>query len=152
MLLVQLGLLVLVLGAAYDMWTGREHWPFSPYPMYSRIEMDPTETRARLYGVPADDGADEFALLDDALLAPFDQARLHIGLRNLASAGESAALQAALRDVGQRYEERRHTGAHDGPELAALRLYELTWTVDLDDPAVQRPDRRELVAELEVGR
>ena len=35
-----------------------------------------------------------------------------------------------------------------GPPLAALRLYELEWTIDADAANVDRPDRRRFIAQV----
>src|SRR5438552_19071475 len=66
---------VIVVGSFYDIVTGREHWPFSPYAMYSRVRREGTLTTLRLYGV-TEDGPAEMPLIADAYLQPFRRARL----------------------------------------------------------------------------
>ncbi len=158
--LVHLGLFVILAGSLFDIVTGREHWPFSPYPMFSSIEMEPVEEKVRLYGVPLAESnrgdaaaSTEFPLLDAAALQPFDQARLNIGLRKLqrraGGDGGDADLRVAMSEVLSRYEALRQAGQHDGPPLRAVRLYELSWTLDPLARNVAAPDARVLVLEVE---
>ncbi len=154
--LVHLGLFVILAGSLFDIATGREHWPFSPYPMFSSIEMEPVEEKVRLYGVPLaeNNGGDaaasqEFPLLDAAALQPFDQARLNIGLRKLQRREGDANLRVAMTEALSRYEALRRAGQHDGPPLRAVRLYELSWTLDPLARNVAAPNERTLLLEVE---
>ncbi len=155
LLLVHLGLFVILAGSLFDIATGREHWPFSPYPMFSSIEREPVEEKVRLYGVPLGEsnggGAttdEEFPLLDEAAIQPFDEARLASGLRKLQRRGDDPALRAAMSDVLARYETLRLAGQQDGPPLQAVRLYELSWTLDPLARNVDTPDARVLLLEV----
>ena len=154
--LVHLGLFVILAGSLFDIATGREHWPFSPYPMFSSIEMEQVEEKVRLYGVPLADNnegdavaSSEFPLLDAAALQPFDQARLSIGLRKLQRREGNADLRIAMNEALARYEALRQAGQHEGPPLRAVRLYELSWTLDPLARNVAMPDERTLVLEVE---
>jgi hypothetical protein len=51
---------VLLAASAYDIATGREHWPFSPYPMFSSVERSWTLDSLLLTGVAADSSGREF--------------------------------------------------------------------------------------------
>jgi hypothetical protein len=137
----------LILGSAYDIATDQEHWPFSQYPMFSGTWSSPTFTWLRLFGVTAD--GREFPLDSNAFIAPFDQSRLPKALRRMRDEPDGAdRIRIAVRDCLARYETLREAHAHDGPPLAAMRLYELEWTIDANAANVDRPERRELVTEV----
>lgn len=139
-----------VLGAsAYDILTGREHWPASPYPMFAMVERSETLDRLRVYGVTDEATPREFPLLDRALIAPFDQTRLSTALARAAAGGAtSERVQQMLRDCLRRYERLRVNGEHTGPALRAIRLYDVHWTLDAHAANVDAPDSRRLVAEF----
>lgn len=144
--LVQSLMAVVIGGHCYDIATGREHWPFSPYPMYSHLPHWTMET-GRIMAVPSGGGA-ELVWREPHLLAPFDQSRLLQGLDTLLRAGDRPRVTAALRDCLVRYERRRRAGEHDGPALHALRYYRTHWALDPEARNVDRPDRRDLVVEV----
>src|SRR5262249_51516730 len=75
LLVVHVLLAVLIGGSFYDIYTGREHWPLSPYPMFSIVEQDASLRCLRIVGVPAGTG-EEMTLLDGSVISPFDQCRL----------------------------------------------------------------------------
>jgi hypothetical protein len=144
---VNLVILILIAGSAYDTVTDQEHWPFSQYPMFSGTWKSPTFTWLRLFGVTADGG--EFALDANRFVAPFDQSRLPKALKQmLDTADGDVRIRTALPDLFTRYEQLRQNGAHDGPAIVALRLYELEWTIDPKAANVDRPDARRFVAEV----
>jgi hypothetical protein len=134
-------------GSAYDVVTDREHWPFSQYPMFAGVWRSPTFTWLRLFGV-TEDGR-EFPLDANRYVAPFDQSRLPKALRRILDGRDGdARVQQALADCLARYEQLRREKSHDGPQIAALRLYELEWTIDPQAANVDRPDRRSFIAEV----
>ncbi len=150
--LVHLGLVVLVGGMGFDTVVGREHWPFSHYPMYSRIELDRSTTSLQLYGIPADGSSTEFALLERQYIQPFDKTRLRSALRRMqAQPNGDGRLRVALQDVLTRYEVLRRAGRHDGPPLRGIRAYELEWQLDPWAANRSRPDRRDLLLEVMAG-
>jgi hypothetical protein len=143
---INLILVGLIAGSAYDIVTDQEHWPFSQYPMFSGTWTSPTFTWLRLFGVAAD--GREFALDANSYVAPFDQSRLPKALKRMMAARDGdARIQIALPDLFARYEQLRGA-AHDGPPIVALRLYELEWTIDPHAANVNRPDRRRFIAEV----
>ncbi len=153
LLLIQLGIAAIVLGSGFDMLVGREHWPFSHYPMYSRIERADTTTKLHLYGVARGPDAAEFPLLEPRYIAPFDKTRLTAALQRLRREPDGEArLREALRDALDRYEASRAEGRHDGPPLQAIRLYAVTWRYDPGARNADRPDRRELLLEVRAAR
>lgn len=144
---VNLVLVCLVAGSAYDIITDQEHWPFSQYPMFSGAWKSPTFAWLRLFGVTSD--GREFALDDNRFVAPFDQSRLPKALRRmLETPDQDMRIQAALPDLFARYEQLRQRAVHDGPPIVALRLYELEWTIDPAAANVDHPDARRFVAEV----
>lgn len=149
LLLVHLGLFALVAGSGFDIVTGREHWPFSPYGMFSNVERDTTTTRMYLYGVPEQPGAAEVPLTDGAYLRPFTMIRLHSAFGKMRARPQSdSLLRVAVRNCAQRYERRRQAGQHDGPALRRLRLYEAHWRLEPHAQNAAQPDRRTLVADV----
>jgi hypothetical protein len=144
---VNLVLIGLIAGSAYDIATDQEHWPFSQYPMFSGAWKSPTFTWLRLFGVTAD--GREFPLDENRFVAPFDQSRLPKSLRRMLQTPDGdARIQAALPDLFTRYERLRRKAAHEGPPIVALRLYELEWTIDPNAANVDHPDARRFVAEV----
>ncbi len=138
---------VLIGGSLYDIVLDREHWPFSQYPMFAGGWHESTFTWLRVFGVTAD--AREFPLDANRYVAPFDQSRLPKALRRmLEDPQRSNRLDEALASVLARYQELASEGVHHGPPLAALRLYELEWTIDAAATNVDHPDRRRLIAEI----
>lgn len=162
MVLVQLGILAIVGGTFFDIITQREHWPFSPYPMYSSIELDTTTTKYYVYGVPVagaendatgnDTAGTEISLQSFVYTAPLSTIRLGAGLSKLQWRQNRDKLwQRTLENVLARYERRRLAGQHDGPPLRAIRLYREEWTLDPLAGNLDRPDSRELLIEVEQG-
>jgi GT2 family glycosyltransferase len=142
---------VLLAGSAYDIATGREHWPFSPYPMFSTVQTSPTLDSLLLRGVVDEAGNREIPLRQAEMIAPFDQCRLNTALsRAQNQADGSARVHAMLQDCLNRYEAARERGEHDGPPLKAIRLYDAHWTLDPEGRNVETPDRSTLVGQ--VGR
>jgi hypothetical protein len=140
---------LLMAGSLFDIVTGQEHWPFSPYPMFSSVESSRTLDSLLLVGVPADPGAPEFPLRAAAYIAPFDQCRLNTALLRARSArDEGARLHAMLEDCFRRYEDQRRRGAHDGPPLRAVRVYDAHWELAADAGNADAPDRTHLLDEV----
>jgi hypothetical protein len=139
-------ILFVIAGSLYDIGTRQEHWPFSNYPMFSSVHRQPTLTWLRLFGVTDDNR--EVPLLKYNELWPLDQSRLPLGLRRVADQPDSGRrLQGALSDVLNRYNARREKGEIKGPELRAVRLYKLAWTLEPFAANLDRPSTRQLVAE-----
>jgi len=138
----------LIGGSLYDIVLDQEHWPFSQYPMFSTVWRAPSFTWFRLFGVKSD--GNEFPLDDNSYIRPFDQARLPYAIRRIVGNSHRARrLDEAVRDCFLRYDELARAGAHAGPPLVAMRLYELEWTIDPAAANVNRPDRRRLLAEVQ---
>jgi hypothetical protein len=137
----------LILGSLYDIVRDQEHWPFSQYPMFARVWRAPTFTWLRLFGVTPN--GHEFPLDGIQYIQPFDQSRLPKAFRSILNAPSRASrLEEALTNCLVRYDELARAGAHDGPPLAVLRLYELEWVIDRAAANLHRPERRQLIAEV----
>jgi hypothetical protein len=136
-----------IAGSVYDIAMDQEHWPFSQYPMFSEVWRSPRFSWLRLFGVRAD--GTEFPLEMNRFVAPFDQSRLSKALRQMLREPDAASrVRTAVEDCLARYEVLRVTGRHEGPPLAALRLYELEWRIDPEAANVDRPDGKRLIAEV----
>jgi hypothetical protein len=137
---------VLIGGSLYDIRTGREHWPLSPYPMFSLVEPEATLRTLRIVGVETGTAQHEIFLLDADLIHPFDQCRLTSALsRAYTDPLRRPMVHEQLRDVLERYEMRRAAGDHEGPPLEEVRLYEMRWTMGADADNVATPDSRRLI-------
>ena len=142
---------VILLGSLWDIATDSEHWPFSSYQMFSRLRSDRVLIRPRLYGVPQEENR-EIPLWEKEHIEPFDPSRLAKAFMKMQGSPNSGALfEAALRDLLKRYEKRRSEGKHNGPRLAALRLYELSWQLDPKARNLYQPEGKTLLAEVRAS-
>lgn len=130
-------------GHLIEVVTQREHWPFSPYQMWSRATQDWNLTDERLYGVTDEASPREILLQDPTYFHPLPSRfmRLHMikGINEKAK-GNSQHLDAITADYLTRYEERRKAGLHSGPPLKGLRMYQFHWTMVLDGSNADKPD------------
>jgi hypothetical protein len=115
--------------------------------MFSGVWRAPSFTWLRLVGVTPE--GREFALDNNRYIRPFDQSRLPKALRTIANSRDRASrLHEAIEDSLTRYEALARAGAHDGPPLIAMRLYEVEWSIHPAAENVDTPDRRRLLAEV----
>lgn len=149
---VHLLIAALLGGSAYDIVTGAEHWPLSPYPMFSRVERSATLDSLLLAGVIDGPDAREMPLRDLPFIRPFDQCRLITAFQRVKNRDDNGAtLRAMLRDSLVRYEQQREAGAHDGPRLQAVRIYSAHWTLDPQARNVDTPDELQLLGEVSAA-
>jgi hypothetical protein len=132
-------------GTLSDMLSDTEHWPFSPYPMYSTMDVSETYSFLRLYGVLQRSPLVEVPLDDNIYLQPLDNSRLPPALERAAMENR---LDEAMADCLARYESARQAGRHGGPRLVGVRLYRLTWTLQPSASNVDQPDRKELLGDV----
>lgn len=135
-----------------------DQWPLSYFGMYAGIQ--PARVTWHVpYGITPD--GREVRLQDDAHWEPMGPSRLSLCLRRLTqrtggpgnSRGQANAhVNRAVGALLAIYEANRKSGMHDGPPLAGLRLYEVTWRLDPRLANLDAPDRRELVSEYVVER
>jgi hypothetical protein len=142
-------IIFVIAGSVYDIGTRQEHWPFSNYPMFSTVHREPFLTWLRLFGVTTDNR--EIPLLSYNELWPLDQSRLPLGLRRFTGEPDNKPrLQGAIADVMNRYNARRAKGEINGPELRAVRLYKMGWTLEPFAANLNQPSTRELLAEADA--
>lgn len=143
---VVVALLALVVAAwAVDVVRDGDHWPFSSYSMFAELR-SPDVRLKRLVGVH---GGRELDLVVPVHLAPFHEARLMTAFRRLARRPDGPhARREALAACLARYEERRAAGEHDGPQLDAIRFYELVWPLESGAANRAAPSMRRLIAEV----
>jgi hypothetical protein len=145
-LFVVYGLGAIILGGGLsDLVRDTEHWPFAQYAMFSETEMSNTYTMFRLYGVLDESPLVEVPLDSDLYLQPFDNSRLTPALQY---AAKNNRLDEAVTNCLVRYDTLRRAGRHNGPPLVAMRLYRVTWTLEPSAGNVDRPDHKELLAEV----
>jgi GT2 family glycosyltransferase len=140
---------LLVAGSAYDIASGTEHWPFSPYPMFAHVERARTLDSLLLRGVVDDGSGREIPLREAGMIGPFDQCRLNTAMQRARSGPDGQnRLQAMLQDCLARYEAARGRGEHDGPPLEAIRVYDAHWALDPEGRNVDTPTRARLIGEV----
>jgi hypothetical protein len=151
-LLIVYALGAAILGGSLFSWvTDTEHWPFSPYPMFSWLSprTDFLFATLRLYGVTQEQPLSEFPLDRNEYLEPFDNSRLPAALD---IAVREDRLTPVLKDCLERYEALRVSGIHQGPTIRALRLYRVTWNLNAQASNVGNPGHRELLGEFSEAR
>jgi hypothetical protein len=143
-------LIVFMLGAsAYDVIRDEEHWPFSQYPMFSRIAETRELTWLRLYVVTPD--GEEFPLFTHKQVFPFDQSRLSKALGSIRTRPDADdEIRSALANCLDRYERLRKQRRHGGPAAARMRLYEVKWTLHPEAANLDTPDSRTLLSEVSL--
>ena len=139
----------LLAASAYDVITDEEHWPFSQYPMFSRVSESRSLTWLRMYVVTSD--GQEFPLLTHAEVFPFDQSRLSKALGAVRTRPDAQSeIDTILANCLDRYERLRLEGRHGGPRALRMRLYEVNWTLHPTGANVSTPDRRTLLGEASL--
>ena len=132
--MVSASAVLFLLCCGFEVVTGREHWPFSPYPMFSEVEEPREALRYRAWGDALDPAVGTVELARSAWIAPFHHVRLGSAIKHLARQERpEAALHRAARELLVRYEQRRRAGEHQGPALRSLRLVELRFALRLDE-------------------
>lgn len=136
---------LLIAGSFFDIITGREHWPFSPYAMYASARRERSLSAVWLFGVTQEAPNREVPLNAFRYIQPFHHNRLSRAFERM----DPRARRAALTDCLIRYEALRSAGRHDGPALKGLRLYQLEWELDPWARNLHNPSERRLIAEVE---
>ena len=139
---------LIVVGYSFDILTDTEHWPFSSYPMFSRIPREATLRVDRLFGVTRESPPRELPLVANDYLHPFDDHRLHerlemytgpstwspilsVGFARIpAVPNKRDQLRLALLNCLERYDAGLEARRHEGPPLQGIRLYSLEWQID----------------------
>ena len=126
--------------------------------MYSNIEDGESLTGLRLYGVTADEPRREILLTDPkytSFMEAHDTDHLQWAFLEIAKSEEDLEergreLKEAACDAGERYEELRLRGHHDGPPLRAVRLYQVRWRLDAGAGDAARPGERRLIVKAKL--
>ena len=135
-----------------------DEWPLTYYGMYSRVQSPQVEWHV-VYGVTVD--GREVRLQKDDYWIPLGTARLGAVLRRVrrgqdahaaVGAGNGQVVDRTVAGLLTIYESHRQKGWHDGPPLAGLRLYAVTWRLDPELANLDAPERRELVSEYVAQR
>jgi hypothetical protein len=147
--LVYVVIVVITGGSLFDIITGKEHWPFSPYPMFSSVKRDYFLTKLQLFGVTESGSPQEISLSKSKFIQPLDNSRLSAALnRELQGEIRKQNINKILHALWSRYEVLRHEGRHNGPPLRGIRLYQSHWKLDPHARNINQPDRRELIFEI----
>jgi hypothetical protein len=148
--LVYAAIVTIIGGSLYCIVTDREYWPFSQYPMFASIRGDGPRSSLRLYGITEGKSVTEIPLVSSKYIQPFDRSRIMAALRQIRRREDyKSLLTPALTDCLRRYEALRRAGRHSGPPIQGIRLYQLDWWYgDPSSYAVNKPDKRELLAEV----
>ena len=126
-LLVNCIIVFIISASIFDIVTDREHWPFSPYAMYSNIQGRNFKW-IRLFGVTQQG---EIPLAGIQFLSSFDEPRLVTAFRRMKKRPNNhQLLNKALHYYRDRYEALRLSRTHTGPPLQGVRFYDIT--LDLD--------------------
>lgn len=140
----------------FDIATFEEHWPSSRYAMYAFVARDRFSFYV-LYGVRPD--GSQIAINSDKDVYPFLRRPLNVIYENMIGrpapgvmhnfqsiAGGERKLSALIRDVARRYAAR-----HPEAQLRAARLYRVTWRVELDASARERPIEQQQLLEIQLS-
>jgi hypothetical protein len=140
---------MIVVGHLYEIVRQQEHWPFSNYPMWAQVTDKWELGTVEAVGVTDEAAPREVKLDDPAYFAPLPvyYQRLILGKY----ARRQSTRERVFGDYLRRYERRRVAGLHHGPKLAALRAYEVLWTMDRKATSVSRPDRRAVLFETAIA-
>jgi hypothetical protein len=153
---VVLGLLAVIVGGhLVEVVSQREHWPFSPYQMWSKPSLGWEVNREMLRGVTDETDAAGHPTPREVALGPgqLDPIPYQMVVVNLQTANKAvrnndpAKAKRLIDGLLNHYNNRVAAGKNAGPKLKALRLYQVTWLMDTDASAASRqnPVRTELL-------
>ena len=137
---VYAGLIALVAIHAYAVASMKDLWPFSNYPMYSKLQTDRTFQNVRIVAYSDADPPRRF--VDRST-------HLRTQVNRLVRREEPAPdkLNKLLRDYFRGYEQRDRLKA-ENMKLVEARVYRLKWTMRPDASNRGTPDEVELVARV----
>lgn len=153
LLLVNAVLVVLIGGHLYDIAVDKEHWPFSQYQLFARLQDEEALKMMQLFGVPRESDK-EFYLGEVSGRFSSKSARLmeslrYIGLSKRYEPEErEKILEDKLREQMALYEEMRLSGQHQGPPLQNMKLYYAQWYIESQPQFNDPPDDKRLIAEV----
>ena len=153
--LVYAVIFIIIGGSLFDVITQREHWPFSPYSMFSSVRREYSLSWLKLFGLTDIDSSREIPLTNPQYIQPLDDINIQMAMsmkKKPDNVSYESYVEEALRHILTRYEVLRIAGDHDGPELRGIRLYRYQWKLDPLTHGVERPDLRELILEVREPR
>jgi hypothetical protein len=126
------GLLAFLVGGhLYDGVRGQEHWPFSNYPMFRGIA-SPDRTTYQIVFVTDEPTPRELpAKLDWVPSLPMYKFLPRIESLASPKSGNPEKLRKEMTDYLTTYQTRQAKGLNDGPKVQALRLYRVTFKLEL---------------------
>jgi hypothetical protein len=134
----------------FDIIKDQEHWPFSPYGMYSELQTEYAVSTLWLVGT-TEDGSQRIPLTRPEYIQPFDISRLRWALETISgTANREQRLHEALSDFLVRYERLRHAGLHHGPPLKSVELDRVYWKLDSWARNADQPDRFQPLFEVQA--
>jgi hypothetical protein len=142
-------LAVIVLPHLAEVALQREHWPFSPYQMWSKPSTGWEVNREMLRGVTDEPQPREIALAPGQL-APIPYQMVVVNMQDAKRAvqkGDTALAKRLIDGLLLHYNNRVDSGKNPGPKLKELRLYQVAWKMDTDASAAskQNPIKTELL-------
>jgi hypothetical protein len=133
-------LAVIVLGHLVEVVTQREHWPFSPYQMWSKPAVGWEVKREMLRGVTDEPTPREIAL-QPGQLYPIPYQMVVVNMQTANKAVQNKDPEQAKRIINgllAHYNNRVAAGKNPGPKLRGLRLYQVVWKMDADASEASR--------------
>lgn len=135
---------VLVAGHAIDIYLLREHWPFSYYHMYARVEKRRTVGVFSLFGLMREPGYRALERITSArYVPPLSEGRLRVILMAAYRRGEDPKniedTKQVMADYMRLYESRRIAGLHDGPRMQEIHFYRLVWRLRGEQTYLSKP-------------
>jgi hypothetical protein len=131
-------------GSALSLFTQRDFWPFSPYPMFAALQ-PPAAEALEVVGVGDDDG--EVSLAPSRRTSIVAGTRYRTMLERLLEEASESDVRTYLVSAARQYEH-----AHAGTPLRAARLYRSRWQAVPDEWPPARRRGRQLLAEVILPR
>jgi hypothetical protein len=121
----------------------QDHWPFSNYPMYSKLQTERQFSNVRIV-----------AFTDESPRRRIVERSTH--LRTLITRlarreiPDPARVARTIREHFSKYDQRDDKNL-DGARIAEVRIYKQTWILRPDASNRDEPDQNELVARVPIG-
>jgi hypothetical protein len=142
-------LAVIVCGHLFEVYTQHEHWPFSPYQMWSKPSVGWDVNREMLRGV-TDEPTPREVSITPTQLYPIPYQMVVVNMQNAKRAvqeGRTSDAETIINGLLKHYNDRLSAGKFQGTKLKALRLYQVTWKMDTDasEASLQNPTDTKLL-------
>lgn len=141
-LIVAVVMIVIVGWHVFAVIAREDHWPFSNYPMYSKLQTEKVFSNVRIV-----------AFTDETPPRRIVERSTH--LRTLMArlarreVPDPARVERTIRDHFRRYDQRADKG---GARIAEVRIYRQTWQLRPDASNRDEPDQTELFARVRIPR